>query len=83
MQEMEEESSDGAYGNYGLTDQRAVMQWIQRNIRKMGGDPDIVSIFGQSAGAWSVCQHLVSPGSSGTSHLTSSLLTWHLSSIGP
>merc|ERR1711907_315593 len=39
------------------------MRWTQRNIRQFGGDPDKVTIFGESAGAWSVCQHLVAPAS--------------------
>jgi len=63
LQELEDESADGAYGNYGLTDQRAVMEWIQRNVKSFGGDPNRVTIWGQSAGGWSVCQHLVSPAS--------------------
>ena len=50
-------------GSYGLKDQRAGMEWTQRNIRQFGGNPDRVAIFGESAGAWSVCQHIVSPGS--------------------
>ena len=37
------------------------MQWTQRNIANFGGDPDRVAIFGQSAGAFSVCQHITSP----------------------
>jgi len=64
LTELEEESG-GSYGNYGLTDQRAIMSWIQRNIRQFGGDPNKVTIWGQSAGGWSVCQHLVSPASNG------------------
>jgi len=63
LDELELESADGSYGNYGLKDQRAAMQWTQRNIHLFGGDSDKVTIYGESAGGWSVCQHLVSPGS--------------------
>ncbi|XP_035680417.1 liver carboxylesterase-like [Branchiostoma floridae] len=41
------------------------MVWVQENIRNFGGDPDRVTIFGQSAGAASVCYHVVSPLSKG------------------
>ncbi|XP_035679798.1 carboxylesterase 5A-like [Branchiostoma floridae] len=54
-----------APGNFGFLDQVQAMVWVQENIRNFGGDPDRVTIFGQSAGAASVCYHVVSPLSKG------------------
>jgi para-nitrobenzyl esterase len=55
----------GPAGNYGLMDQQATLRWVQRNIRRFGGDPENVTIAGQSAGALSVLAHLIAPGSRG------------------
>ena len=51
----------GASGNYGLLDQIAALRWVRKNIRAFGGDPDNVTIFGQSAGGGSVQALCASP----------------------
>lgn len=62
------ESPNQISGNYGLMDQQFALQWVRRNIARFGGDPDNVTIFGQSAGGLSVHAHLASPSARGLFH---------------
>ncbi|MEI6840099.1 MAG: carboxylesterase family protein [Methanomicrobiales archaeon] len=63
--QLDNESLNNVSGNYGILDQQATLQWVQRNIGAFGGEPSRVTIFGQSAGGESVLIHLVSPQSKG------------------
>lgn len=63
--ELTAESSDHGSGNYGLMDQIAALRWVQENIKKFGGDPENVTIFGESAGAMDVNLLMASPPAKG------------------
>ena len=63
LSELQEEA--GACGNYGLYDQLCALEWVRRNISAFGGDPEKITVMGQSAGAMSVQQHSLSPLSCG------------------
>ncbi len=62
---MTRSQADELLVNYGLMDQIAALQWVQRNIRAFGGDPGKVTIFGHSAGGVSVNALMVTPQSKG------------------
>jgi len=59
---------DIAPPNAGILDQRLALRWVQNNIMAFGGDPDRVTLFGESAGGVCVMAHMASPGSRGLFH---------------
>ncbi|WP_373185462.1 carboxylesterase/lipase family protein [Halopseudomonas sp.] len=54
--------------NFGLQDQQLALQWVKNNVNAFDGDPDNVTIFGESAGGHSVLSQVVSPGAAGLFH---------------
>lgn len=63
--ELGAESPDGVSGNYGQLDQIEALRWIRRNIAAVGGDPENITIAGESAGAFSVMCLMATPSARG------------------
>ena len=71
---------NGVSSNYGILDQIASLQWIKDNIAAFGGDPNNVTIFGESAGAQAVSELMASPLADGLYHkaiMQSGVYSWH------
>ncbi|GAB5359947.1 hypothetical protein AAMO2058_000585800 [Amorphochlora amoebiformis] len=65
LPELKQEDPHNSTGNYALQDQRQALQFVRDNIRTFGGDPERITIAGESAGGFSVMWHLVSEQSKG------------------
>ncbi len=79
--ELSAEDPNGVSGNYGTLDQIAALDWVRDNIAEYGGDANNVTIFGESAGAWSVTELMASPLAAGKFHKAiaqSGASTYHL-----
>lgn len=66
--ELTQESAENVSGNYGTLDQIAALRWVQENITAFGGDPNNVTIFGESAGGESVIHMMSTPLADGLFH---------------
>lgn len=74
----------GVSGNYGTLDQIAALEWVRDNITAYGGNPNQVTVFGESAGAWSVTELMSSPLANGLFHgaiLQSGASTYHMGQL--
>ncbi|MBF2025601.1 MAG: carboxylesterase family protein [Oscillatoriales cyanobacterium C42_A2020_001] len=58
-------AKEGAVANYGLLDQLAALRWVQRNVAAFGGNPDQVTLMGESAGGISAMHWITSPAAKG------------------
>ena len=58
---LRDEDPNHSTGNYGSLDQAAAIRWVHDNIAQFAGDPEKVTIFGESAGGWSICTMLATP----------------------
>jgi len=73
---LSKESPQGVSGNYGLLDMVAGLEWVKRNIGAFGGDPNNVTIFGESAGGTAVCLLMVVPQAQGLFHKVIAESAW-------
>jgi para-nitrobenzyl esterase len=73
---LSKESPQGVSGNYGLLDMVAALEWVKRNIGVFGGDPNNVTIFGESAGGTAVCLLMVVPQAQGLFHKVIAESAW-------
>eukprot|EP00931_Biecheleriopsis_adriatica_P039434 TRINITY_DN22551_c0_g1_i1.p1 TRINITY_DN22551_c0_g1~~TRINITY_DN22551_c0_g1_i1.p1 ORF type:complete len:571 (+),score=79.44 TRINITY_DN22551_c0_g1_i1:70-1782(+) len=58
----------GVSGNYGITDQQLALKWVRQNIKEFGGDPERITLIGQSSGGSNILAHLTSESSRGLFH---------------
>jgi para-nitrobenzyl esterase len=68
LREFAEENPHGSSGNYGLLDMVQALEWVRDNVANFGGDPENVTIFGESAGGRSVCSLIACPLAEGLFH---------------